>query len=97
MVNRTIWKSLSGSFKATCSGYLFWLFFLPGLQKNPLSGFGESLLHDSGWEVGSLLYYRMYPVAPHPMEARWKEGQVTRLSQSDPLTQNSECQVGDLA
>lgn len=27
MVNRTIWKSLSRSFKATCSGYLFWLFF----------------------------------------------------------------------
>ena len=93
MVNRTIWKSLSRLLVVdTCFG-----FFLPALQKNPLSGFGESLLHDSWWEVGSLLYYRIYPISPHPMEARWKEGQLTSLSQSDPLTQNSECQVGDLA
>lgn len=72
-------------------------YFLTCFAEESLSGFGESLLHNSGWKAVSLFYYRINPISLHPMKAKCKERQWPRFSLSDPLTQNFESQVGDLA
>lgn len=91
MVNRTIWANISRLFPVdTC------LFCLAGglLGERTLFLVLPSLLYSSCWEAGSLLYYSMYPIPPHPLEARRRKGGWTRLSWSDPLTQDFEGRAG---